>query len=296
MSVTANHDHQSAFATVDGAQMHYRHAGDGPPVVFIHGNPTSSYLWRNVMPHLTPHARTIAPDLIGMGRSDKPDLAYRFADHLRYLEGFMDALALSDVTLVLHDWGGGLGIAWARRNPDRVRAIAVMEAVLRPIEWSEATLVERLLFGAMRNWFIGDLLNRRGSFFLSRVLPMMTDRRLSEEELATYRRPYPTPDSRRPVAQWPREIPISGSPADVHTEIDANRRWFEQAAIPKLLLTVEPGMIIKPGEADRLARTVMGLEVHHLGAGRHYIQEDYPDAIGQHLSRWHRTVIDGQDS
>lgn len=291
MAPSPEFPYESQFADVLGSRMHYVESGRGDPILFVHGNPTSSYLWRNVLPYGAQHGRAIALDLIGMGRSDKPDLDYRFFDHLRYVEGFVDALDLRDLTLVLHDWGGGLGLSYARRHPDNVRAVAVMEAVVAPVEWSDANLVERVVFGLMRHPRIGDRMNRRGTFFLRRLMPMMTRRRLTARERAAYAEPYPTPTSRRPIAQWPREIPFSGQPADVHREIASNYEWFRTAPIPKLLLHAEPGVIVKRRQVAELRTDVEGLETVFVGRGRHYIQEDVPEAIGDALSTWLRRSV-----
>ncbi len=281
------------YAEVLGSRLHYVTAGEGKPILFLHGNPTSSYMWRNVLPHLSSDARVIAVDLVGMGKSDKPALAYRFFDHLRYVEGFVEALDLTDVTLVLHDWGGGLGLSFARRHPERVRAVAFFEAVLRPIEWREAPLPMRLVFRRMRDPQRGDRMNLDNAFFLKRLLPLLVRRRLSATEKAAYLAPYPTRESRRPVAQWPREIPISGEPADTHREISANYEWLRTAELPKLLLHATPGAIINRAVVARLEREVTRLESVPVGKGRHYLTEDVPDAIGQALQTWwRRTVLD----
>jgi haloalkane dehalogenase len=286
MTISSEFPYESQYVSVLDARMHYVESGEGDPILFLHGNPTSSYLWRNIIPAAARHGRAIAVDLIGMGRSDKPDIEYRFFDHLRYLEGFVEALDLHDVRLVLHDWGGGLGTSWARRHDDDVRAIAYMEAVIKPMAWSVASVPERLLFRAMRDRRIGDWMNLRGSFFIDRLLPMMVERSLPDEVKAAYKAPFPTPASRLPVATWPREIPFDGAPADVHEEIGANYRWLREAAMPKLLLHVRPGAIIKPAMVEELERDVPGLESVAIGSGRHYIQEDIPDAIGDELERW----------
>ncbi|MDJ0767367.1 MAG: haloalkane dehalogenase [Ilumatobacter sp.] len=283
--------YESRFVDVLGSRMHYVEEGRGEPILFVHGNPTSSYLWRNVIPYAAPHGRAIALDLIGMGKSDKPDLDYRFVDHLRYVEGLIEALDLRNVTLVLHDWGGGLGLSYARRHPDNVRGIAFMEAVIKPIDWSDANAVERFMFGRMRDPVKGDRMNLQRAFFLKRVMPMMIRRRLTAEEKAAYMAPYPTPESRKPVAVWPREIPISGEPEDMHREIDANYEWFQTVDLPKLFLHARPGVIFKPSEAAKIRASVEHLESVDVGKGKHYLQEDVPDAIGSALSSWLETTV-----
>ena len=278
--------YESRFVDVLDSSMHYVEDGEGDPILFLHGNPTSSYLWRNVIPYAAPHGRAIAVDLIGMGKSGKPELEYRFFDHLRYLEAFIDALDLRNIRLVVHDWGGGLGFSYARRHPDNVAGIAFMECVLMPMEWSEADPVTRMVFRRMRDPRKGDRMNREKSFFLKRLMPMMTRRRLTAEEEAVYAAPYPTPESRLPIAQWPREIPISGQPADLTDEIGANFEWFRSAQLPKLFLHARPGIIFTKKTVARLEKEIDGVESVLVGKGKHYLQEDVPDEIGAALHRW----------
>ena len=266
--------------------MHYIESGEGDPILFIHGNPTSSYLWRNVIPHVSPLGRTIAVDLIGMGRSDKPDIDYRFFDHLEYLEAFVDQLGLKNVTLVLHDWGGGLGTSYARRHPDNVRGIAFMESVVKPMTWGDMNLVQKFMFKRMRDSKKGDRMNLEKNFFIKRMMPMMVSRKLSPQEKAAYSEPYPTPQSRKPIAEWPREIPISCEPADMHTEISQNYEWFRTVQIPKLLLYAKPGMIFDADDVAEIQEHVSNLDAVFIGKGKHYIQEDQPDAIGQAIKSW----------
>lgn len=289
MSPSAGFPFESHFVDVHGARMHYVEEGSGSPIVFVHGNPTSSYLWRNILPAAADHGRAIALDLIGMGRSGKPDLAYRFGDHTRFFDGFMDALGLDDVVLVLHDWGGGIGMSWARRHPERVRGIVFMESVYRPMDWSEADLPTRLMFKRMRHPEKGRRMNQEKAFFLKRLMPMMTRARLSGEVRAAYMAPYPTPESRRPVAQWPMEIPIGGEPADVTAEIAANHEWFTAAPIPKLFLHAKPGVIMRT-LVPEIERDVANLTSTFVGKGKHYIQEDQPSAIAAAISEWLATL------
>ena len=286
MSPSEAFPYESQYVEVLGSRMHYVEAGEGAPILFVHGNPTSSYLWRNVIPHVQGHGRVIAVDLIGMGRSDKPDIDYRFTDHYRYLEGFVESLGLTDLTLVLHDWGGGLGLSYARRHPDNVSGVAVMEAVVKPADWKDANPVVRFVFKRMRDPVKGDRMNMQKAFFLKRLMPMMTRRRLTAAERARYMEPYPTPTSRKPVAVWPREIPISGEPEHMTVEIGENYAWLQTAALPKLLLHARPGVIFPPKEVAELERAVAGLESVSVGKGKHYLPEDVPDAIGAALDAW----------
>jgi haloalkane dehalogenase len=291
MSPSPEFPFESRFVGVNGSQMHYVEVGEGDPILFLHGNPTSSYLWRNVIPHVAGQGRAIAVDLIGMGKSDKPDIDYRFFDHLEYLEAFVAELELTNVTLVVHDWGGGLGLSYARRHPDNVRGIAFMEAVVKPMSWDETGLVNRFVFKRMRDPKKGDRMNLDKNFFVKRLMPMMVGRKLTDVEKAAYAEPYPTRESRQPVAMWPREIPISGEPADMHSEISQNYEWFQTVSIPKLFLYAEPGVIFNNTNAAEIKDRVANLDTVFIGKGKHYVQEDEPDAIGRAISSWIRERI-----
>ncbi len=286
MSPSPEFPYESKYADVLGSRMHYVESGEGDPILFVHGNPTSSYLWRNVIPHVSPQGRAIAVDLIGMGRSDKPDIDYRFFDHLKYLEAFIDELGLENVTLVLHDWGGGLGISYARRHPDNVRGIAFMESVLKPMTWDDMNVIQKFMFKRMRDPKRGDRMNRDKNFFVKRMMPTMVSRKLTPQEKAAYAEPYPTPQSRKPIAVWPREIPISGEPAAMYTEIAQNYEWFQTVTIPKLFLYAKPGMIFDADDAAEIQDQVSNLDAIFIGKGKHYLQEDQPDAIGQAIKSW----------
>jgi haloalkane dehalogenase len=272
---------------VHGSRMYYVEEGEGAPVLFLHGNPTSSYLWRNVIPHVSGGARCIAPDLIGMGRSDKPDIDYRFFDHARYLEGFIEALGLGDVVLVLHDWGSGLGFDWARRHADRVRGLAFMEAILMPVpSWDAFPEGAREMFQAFRTPEVGWDLIAKQNVFVEQALPGSVVRKLSDEEMDAYRAPFPDEASRKPVWRWPNEIPIEGEPADVAEVVGAYSAWLQETEVPKLLFAATPGALI-PAPVVEWARSALpNLEVVELGEGIHYVQEDHPEEIGRGIARW----------
>lgn len=275
------------YATVHGARMAYLDEGAGEPIVLLHGNPSSSYLWRNVIPHLTGVGRCIAPDLIGMGRSDKPDLAYRFADHARYLEGLLDQLGLDRITFVIHDWGSALGFDWAMRHPERVRALAFMEAIIAPIDrWDRFPAEGRELFQQLRTPGVGEALVLDQNLFVERLLPGGVLRGLTEAEMAHYRAPFVERAARRPTLAWPRELPIAGEPADVVATVARYGEALQRSPLPKLLFTVEPGALVR-GELVAWCRAHLpNLEVVPLGAGLHFVQEDHPHAIGRHLAGW----------
>lgn len=291
----AAHGLESHYAEVRGARMHYVEAGSGPPVVLLHGNPTSSFLWRNVMPHLAPHARCIAPDLIGMGRSDKPDIGYRFCQHYDWIEAFIDRLGLEDVAFVVHDWGSAIGFHYLARHPGRVRAIAFLEAILGPLRWREFPLDFRLGFRLMRTPVLGWLIVSVMNAFVERVLPAATLRRLEPGEMARYREPFPTIASRRPVRRWPCEIPIGGRPADVDAVVRRYREALQASAVPKLLMHGHPGGIIRAAAVEWCRERLLRCEIVDVGRGIHYLQEDEPEAIGRALADWYTRAVAADD-
>ena len=276
--------------TVLGQKMAFVDQGTGRPVVFLHGNPTSSYLWRNIMPYVSDTHRAIAPDMIGMGDSAKPDIAYTYQDHADHLFGLLDALDLRDAVLVVHDWGSALGFHYARTRPDRVSAIAFMEALVPPVlpfPSYEAMGPFEDMFRSFRTIGVGETMVLEQNFFIDELLgKVMVATPLADEVMAEYNRYYPTPESRLPVLQWPREIPIGGEPAISTEAVEENNAWLLQSEIPKLLLYAEPGAIIPPQAAEWLGDNVPNLETHFVGAGVHFIQEDQPDEIGSKLAEW----------
>ncbi|MGI5230099.1 haloalkane dehalogenase [Actinoallomurus sp. CA-142502] len=265
--------------SVLGTHISHVDTGSGDPIVFLHGNPSSSYLWRNVIPLLAGHGRCLAPDLVGMGRSGPAsDGRYRFVDHARYLDAWFETLGLTrNVTLVVHDWGSALGFHWARRHPERVRAIAYMEAIVRPRDWSDFPSGRDRLFRAMRSEQGEDLVLRQ-NFFVETVLPRSVLRTLDEATMAAYRAPFPTPESRVPTLTFPRELPIDGTPADVIEIVEDYGRWLATSPIPKLFIAAEPGAMLV-GRAAEFARTFANQREVNVRGG-HYVQEDSPYEIG----------------
>ena len=263
----------------------YVDVGVGDPIVLLHGNPTSSYLWRNVIPPLDGAGRCLAPDLIGMGRSGKaPSGSYRLADHVRYLDAWFDALDLSRVTLVVHDWGSALGFHWARRHPARVKALVYMEAIVRPLTWAEWPEAARKIFQAMRSPAGEDLVLAK-NVFVERILPASVLRGLTAEEMEHYRGPFLEPgESRRPTLTWPREIPVDGEPADVVALVDEYARWLGAAPIPKLLINGDPGSILVGAQREFCRGWPNQHEVTVRGS--HFLQEDSPTEIGQAIARF----------
>ena len=269
--------------------MAYVECGSGDPIVLLHGNPTSSYLWRNVIPHLESLGRCIAPDLIGMGDSDKLEKSgpesYRFVEHRRYLDALLEALGITEnVTLVVHDWGSGLGFDWANRHRDAVRGIAYMEAVVMPLTWHDWPKAAKEVFQGFRSP-AGEKMVLEDNVFVEQVLPTSILRDPSEEEMAVYRRPFLTPgEDRRPTLSWPRQIPLAGEPADVVEIVKSYGEWLAESDLPKLLIDAEPGAILRGrarefcGAWPNQARTTV--------KGIHFVQEDSPDEIGQAIASW----------
>lgn len=290
---TSDERYQKRRIKVGGLDMAYVDEGTGDPIVFLHGNPTSSYIWRNVIPHLVGQGRCIAPDLIGMGDSDKlPDSgpgAYRFADHRRYLDGFLDALDLRErVTLVVQDWGSALGFDWARRHASAVRGIAYMEAFVATIPSWESMPEEGAGFLRMIRSEEGEKLVLDQNFFVEQVLPHQVLRGLSEEEMAVYRRPYAEPgESRRPTLAWPREVPVAGEPGDVHDAITGYAAWLAESPVPKLFIESVPGVMF---EEHRAVARAFPNQTHLRLEGSHMIQEDAPDEVGSAVAAWLRTL------
>ncbi len=278
---------------VNGLEMAYVESGEGEPVVLLHGNPTSSYLWRNVIPHLAGSYRCIAPDLIGMGDSSKlPDSgpsSYRFVEHREYLNALLDGLDLGDhVTLVVHDWGSGLGFDWANRNRKRIAGIAYMEAIVKPASWSSWPEEARGIFEAMRGP-AGEEMVLQKNVFVDRILPASIIRGLSGEEMAEYQRPYlEAGESRRPTLTWPREIPIDGEPSDVHDIVASYSAWMAENEVPKLFVNAEPGSILRgrPREFCRTWKNQAEVTVR----GNHFIQEDSPNEIGAAILTWRNSL------
>jgi haloalkane dehalogenase len=267
-----------------GAKVAYVDVGVGDPVVFLHGNPTPSYLWRNIIPRLLPFGRCLAPDYVGMGNSGPaPDGGYRFIDHQRFLDAWFEALGIDqNVILVVHDWGSALGFDWARRNPERVRAIAYMEGIVRPFrswdEWPEAT---RAFFQGQRTDRGEDLILRQ-NLFIEYLLPL---RHISEEAIEVYRRHYRNPGlSRMPMLAWTRDLPIAGEPADVTAIVEDYARWLSTSPIPKLFIDADPaGFLI--GAQREFCRTWPNQETVTI-KGAHFLQEEAPDEVGEALARF----------
>ena len=286
--ISAEKPYETKFVSVKGSQMAYWDAGEGDPILFLHGNPTSKYLWRNIMPYLEQQGRVIAPDLIGMGESDKPNLSYSYQDHYAYLEAFVEALGLENLTLVIHDWGSGLGFNYAYKNQSNVKAIAFMEALVRPMSWDAMPAEFRTGFRLMRTPGIGWLMVNVANVFITQMLPQAIVRDLNPIEQAEYASPYKTIGSRKPLRVWPAEVPISGSPSDTHKIISDYSQWLQETDIPKLFFYANPGAIIGEEGVEWVKANFSNLTSHDMGAGIHFVQEDNPHFIGEKIAEWHK--------
>ncbi len=281
------------YASVLGKQMAYIDVGEGDSVLFLHGNPTSSYLWRNVIPHLSDVARCIAPDLIGMGDSEAlddpgPD-SYRFVEHREYLDDLLAQLDIGDrVTFVIHDWGSALGFDWANRHRNRVKGIAYMEAIVQSVSWEMWPEDARSIFQKMRSP-AGEAIILEKNVFVERILPSSILRDLTEEEMAMYRAPFVVPgESRRPTLTWPRQIPFEGEPEDVASIVRDYGRWLRESDLPKLFINADPGSILTGAQRDFCRSWPNQTEV--TVPGLHFIQEDSPDEIGSAIREWYRKL------
>ncbi|MFG6193089.1 haloalkane dehalogenase [Nonomuraea sp. JJY05] len=260
--------------------------GSGLPFVFLHGNPASSYLWRKVLPGLD--GRLLAPDLIGMGRSGKPDIPYRFGDHARYLDAWFDALGLDEVVLVGHDWGGALAFDWAARHPERVRGVAFMETIVRTMSWDDLGEAPRARAETLRS-AQGEALALDQNFLVETAFSGGVLTSLSEEEKEPYLSPYPTRQSRRPLLEWARSLPLDGEPADVAERVEGYGKWLAASPdVPKLLLTFDssPTLLIGEGVAAWCAANMAALEAAHCGPAGHHAPEDRPEAIAAAIAGW----------
>ena len=276
--------------SVLGSSMAYydRGVGKEPVVLFLHGNPTSSYIWRNIIPHVEPMARCIAPDLIGFGQSDKPDIAYRFVDQVRYLDAFIKALGLHHIFLVAQDWGTALAFHFAARYPERILGLAFMEFIRPMPSWEDfhQNPMARATFQKFRTPGTGETMVLEENVFIERILPSSVMRKLTNEEMDNYRAPFPTPESRKPIWRLPNELPIEGKPADVCQLMETAHAALLNSDFPKLLFAGNPGALISPEFAEGFAKKLKNCRLIQLGEGAHYLQEDHPEPIGQEIATW----------
>jgi len=281
----------SNYIEVHGSNIHYVDEGSGDPIVFLHGNPESSYIWRNIIPYLSPLGRCIAPDLIGMGKSDKPDIEYRFFDHVKYVEGFIRRMALENITFVIHDWGSALGFYYAMRHESNVKGIAFMEAFLMPIpSWDKfGPKGIQDLFKSFRTPEVGwDMIVNQNMFIEG--MQMAVVRELTEKEMDHYREPFCEPETRKPVWRWPNEIPIEGSPPDMAAVFEDYSKKLRKSDLAKLLFYADQGILISPSVVAWCRKNLRNLTVVNIGPGIHYVQEDNPHIIGSKLSHWYQDL------
>ncbi|SIT35697.1 Haloalkane dehalogenase [Paraburkholderia ribeironis] len=273
--------------------MAYREAGhpEAPVALFLHGNPTSSYIWRNVIPLVAPVAHCIAPDLIGFGQSGKPDIEYRFADHVRYLDAFLANAGISSAFVIAQDWGTALAFHLAARRPEFIRGLAFMEFIWPMPRWEDFHANAREIFQKFRTPGVGEQLILEGNAFVEQGLPAATLRKLTDEEMAVYRAPFPTPESRRPTWRFPNELPIAGEPADVYSTLEKAHRALAESSYPKLLFTANPGALVSPAVAEAFVKRLKDCRVVELGEGLHYLQEDHPEVIGAAVKEWIERLI-----
>lgn len=289
--ISAEFPYESNYQEILDSKIHYVDVGDrksNHTFLLLHGNPTSSYLWRNIIPYLSDQARVIAPDLIGMGKSGKPDIDYTLQDHVAYMDEFIQKMDLKNIILVIQDWGSGIGFHYARRHPDNVKGVVFFEAIIRPIEWSDANLVEKFIFKRFRHPKKGHKMIVEKNFFVEKFIPMMSGRKLTEEEMNHYRAPYLKKEDRKPIRVWPTQIAIGGAPEFSTQVIQQYYEYNPTTTIPKLMFHVKPGMIIKKKEAEQIKSTWQNLETVFLGKGKHYLQEQYPHEIGAGIADWYQ--------
>ena len=285
--ISAEFPFESKFIEVNGSEIHYIDEGEGDPILFLHGNPTSNYLWRNIIPYMTSHGRCIAPDLIGMGKSGKPDINYGFLSTFEYVNEFINKLDLKKITLVLHDMGAGMGFHYANLNRDNIKAIAFMECMYDIPITHDMPASDRIALKMMRTPGFGWFMVQVANVFFKVMLPGMTLRKLTKEEMKHYTAPYPTIISRKPLSRWPLTVPFDGGkPKDVAKAITAWSKWLFETEIPKLLFHVSPGYGIKEKDVEIIKSGMKNLKSIALGEGIHFIQEDYPHEIGTEIARW----------
>jgi len=281
--------YESKYINILNSDMHYLEGGtEGETVLFIHGNPTSSYLWRNILPTVSQENHVIAIDLIGMGKSDKPDIDYSYDDHYRYLEAFIEEKKLTNITLVIHDWGSGLGFNYAKNNSDNVKGIVFMEALIMPFPNYDLMPSPEVAdtFKAFRTPGIGEKMIMEDNLFIESMLPQNILRELTKDEMNAYREPYPTEQSRKPLWMWPNEVPIGGEPAYTYKIISEYNQWLTQTDTPMLMLYATPGALGNEMAVQWVESNIKNVETVHIGDGLHFIQEDNPENISNAIIQW----------
>lgn len=292
MSLSIDTRIKSEYITViDNHKMHYLTMGSGNPMLFLHGVPTSAYLWRKIIPLLADEVRCIAPDLIGMGESDKPDITYSVYDHIEYMEAFIEALDLRDITLVLHGWGSVIGFELARRHPDRIRALAFFEAHIRPVtDWNMLSLPVQELIEPYRSGKIDEQSFLHDNDFLNKVLPMASSCPLMQDALIHYRKPYSTPESRKPLWQYLVDLPAGSSDNKVVDLIADYSNWLQHSDIPKLMLYALPGFITTMDTVKWAKENIDNMILIEIGGAMHFAQESMPGLFAYELRHWYNSL------
>ncbi len=284
--------YESKFIKVRGSKMHYIDEREGDTFLFLHGNPTSSYLWRNVMPHVKPHGRIVAVDNIGFGKSDKPDVDYTLQTHIEYTNAFIHELGLKNVILVVHDWGSALGLNYAATHSRNVKGVVMMEALIPPMFPADSVDIfgpSAGFFNQLRNPETGRELIINQNIFIEQMIGNASlTRSMPKEALDVYREPFLDASAREPIYVWPQELPIEGAPARNVMVVERYAHWLKKSRTPKLLQYVSPGALVTPDRADWAAKNFRNIETQFVGYGTHFIQEDNPQAIGRGIVDWHR--------
>jgi haloalkane dehalogenase len=286
-NISEKYPYKDNYIEVHGDKIHYIEEGSGDPILFVHGNPTWSYIWRNIIPRLRNRGRCIALDLIGMGRSGKPNIEYSFFDHVKYFEGFIEKMGLKNITLVLHDWGSALGFHYAMRNEQNIKGIAFMEGFVKPYpSWDLFPSEFVNLFKKFRSPDIGWDMIVEKNMFLEEIMPKAIIRTLTKEEVDFYMEPFKDENSRKPIWRWVNEIPIEGEPFNVMEAVASYSQKLQLSELPKLLFYATPGAIMPEQVVDWCRQNLKNLETVDIGRGIHYLQEDNPDIIGSELADW----------
>jgi haloalkane dehalogenase len=290
-NISAEFPFESKYLKVNGSKIHYIEEGEGDPILFLHGNPASNYLWRNIIPYVGKQARCIAPDLIGMGKSSKPDINYGFQDSYDYLDSFIKQLGLKNVTLILHDWGSGLGFHYANTHQENIKAIVFMEAMYDAPSISDMPFSLKIALKMIRNPIFGKLMVLRANIFIKKMLPDTILRKLNKDEKKYYSAPYPNAKSRKPLLAWAMNVPFKDGKTTSATEaIKSWAKWLSKSDIPKLCFYASPGIIMKQKDIEVIKNTFRNTETVYLGPGLHFIQEDYPHEIGNAISKWYDKI------
>ncbi len=289
-AISSDFPFESKYLEVNNSKIHYIDEGEGDPILFLHGNPTSSYLWRNIIPYLTSYGRCIALDHIGMGKSDKPDIQYGFESTYDYLERFIDKLGLKNITLVIHDWGSIMGFHYANMHRDNIKAIVFMEASIQAPNFDGMPFSVKMALRSFRNPIVGSLIVKQANLLLNQMLPQLIDRQLTQAEMDAYTLPYPDAKSREPLLAWPRDVPVHGKPARTAKVMADYHEFLLESEHPKLCFYVTPGVGLQKEDVEIVKTKFKNTKVVYLGEGNHFLQEDYPHEIGSEIASWYQTI------